>query len=106
MGRRNGDTESSQRWSCGPGRGINAAAQRRVCGKREVEPLADPVGVDTDELAGGVQECSARRPRRERRGVLDTAVDSAATGTAEGACDGGDHPESDSRAATMACARA
>ena len=76
-----------------PGQGIDPLTQRRIGRQGEVEPLADPVRVETDEPAGRIDERPARRSRREGSGVLDAAVDAPAAGAAERPRDGRDESE-------------
>ena len=77
-------------------------AQGGVGRQGEVEALADPVGVEPDEPALGIEQRAAGRSGRERRGVLDAAVDPTAARAAELARDRGHEPERDPRAATVA----
>ena len=81
---------------------IDPLAKLVVGRQREVEALADAVRVDADEPAGCVEERATGRARRERRRVLDAALDPPATGATEGTRDRGHKSERHSRSAAVA----
>ena len=61
----------------------DALDEARARGLREVEALAEAVGVEADDRAGGVEEGPAGGATRHRRRVLDAAADRAPAGAAE-----------------------
>ena len=61
-------------------RGRRPGPEGGVGGERQVEAVAQPVGVDADEAAVGVDERAARRAPGQRRGVLEAAGASAGRG--------------------------
>ncbi len=81
------------------GEGVDPLLERGVGRQREIEALADAVGVEPDELARGVDDRPARRAGRERRRVLDRAGDPPAARAAERALDAGDEADGDARRA-------
>ena len=85
---------------------VDPGAQGGVGRQRQVEALADAVRVEADQPAGGVDERAARRARRERRRVLEAAVDPPAARAAEGARHGRHEAEGDARPAAVGGRRA
>ena len=82
------------------GEGLDPLLECGVGRQREIEALADAVGVQPDELARGIDERPARRARRERRRVLDRTGDPPATRPTERALDARDEADRDAGCAT------
>ena len=99
---RDGHAEARAGRRLAAAQGVDPGAQLGVGRQGQVEALADPVGVEADERPVGVEQRAAGRTGRERRGVLDAAVDPPATGAAERAGDRRDEAERDARPAAVA----
>ena len=101
MRRRDGHTEARTGGGLATTQGVDPGTQLGIGREGQVEPFADAVGVETDELAVGIEERSARRSGSKRRRVLDAAVDLSSAGAAERPRDRRHEAERDACAATV-----
>ena len=71
--RRQGHPEAGRLHRVALGQVVDTSPERGVERARHVEAVADPMGVDGDNVASGVDQRAARRAPHQGRGVLDAA---------------------------------
>jgi DNA-binding HxlR family transcriptional regulator len=95
MCRRDADPEPNPRCRLTAGQRVHAGAQTGVCRDREVEALAEPVGVHSEHPAVGADDRSAGRTWQQRRVMFDVSRDSTTSRAAEAALDAGHEAQRD-----------
>ncbi len=92
LGRGQGDSEPYPAGHLAPGQGIDALLQVAADGQGQIEPLALPMGVYADQVAGAVDQGPAGGPGDERRAVLERPGNRAPPGATEADTKPGNEP--------------